>query len=223
MDTLAKAIEDARKASDKLNPAEESYSDALVRRLDVRDTLAVSGLPSWSWCSFGTDRFESSADEAPEMVSFCLAWKRIMGSAILSGPTGVGKTVCMVALGRRLIGKLDSNPPLAIEVQSWIRRVRFIAAEHLVRAYRQHPLGKGSPPGASRAETASLLLLDNLGNESQDRDAVIFELIDQRYMAGRPTIMTTHLDEREMRARYGDALVRRIVDHGTFVIPGATI
>ena len=112
------------------------------------------------------------------------------------------------------------DPPLPPDLAAWVRRVRFLSADSIVRSTLIHPLGRGEPPELDRSATAGLLLLDDLGNERGDRDNVLFRVLDQRYMASLPTIVTTHLGEPELRQRYGDAFVRRIVDHGAFVLPG---
>lgn len=220
MHRLDEAIKQARAASEKLVKVDPSYSDLELRRRDVRDTLSQSGLPPWPWCDFGTERFAEVSRRSRGMASFCSKWKRVQGSAVLSGPTAIGKTVCLVALGRRIIKRLAEDPPLSPKLAAWARRVRFCPSDSLVMARKGHPLGRGEAPEIERASSAGLLLLDNLGNESEDRDGVLFQLIDRRYMAGLPTVLTTHLKESELRQRYGDAMVRRIVDHGSFVLPG---
>jgi DNA replication protein DnaC len=81
-----------------------------------------------------------------------------------------------------------------------------------VRARKIHPLGEEEPEEVTRAMRASLLVLDDLGAEPLD--TVIFEVLDQRYSRGLPTIVTSGLTPSAIRERYGDAAWRRLSERG---------
>jgi DNA replication protein DnaC len=223
MDKLDEALRRAESAWKAQAASHGADLDAVERKRAVVEALRESGIPDWRWCRFDGPRFQRLSARAGGMVSFCRHWKRSLGSAFLSGPTGVGKTICAVALVRRLVARLAADPPLGEDLARWVRRTRFMKADALVRSTAEHPLGSGSPPELRRALSAGLLVIDDLGNEGDDRDGVLFRLVDGRYVDRGQTIVTTQLTERELRDRYGDALVRRLIDHGSFVLPGGAI
>lgn len=216
MESVREAVERAMQALGKLDKGGDDRHERMMRAREARDTALGSGLPDWRWCHFGKPEFVARTASAGVISEHAAGWKRPSGSAIFSGPTGIGKTLCLVALGRGLVGRLGSDKP-SEEDRWWLRRVRFVRAAHLVRAHRQHPLGSGEPPEVERAVTASLLLLDDVGNERDDRDGVMFDVVDRRYMRNRPTLLTTYLGPEQLANRYGDAFIRRLLDHGWFV------
>lgn len=177
-----------------------------------------AGLPLFDWCRFGQRSFERRTRNAGAIREACATWTRQHGSAVLCGPTGVGKTTCLIALGHRLIDLLDAEQ--TDDDAAWLRRVRFVRATSLVKATDRHPLGHGEPPAMTVAVSASLLLLDDLGSEGPDRHASLFEALDRRYLASAPTVVTTSLSRAQLEERYSAALVRRLTDQGRFIQPG---
>ena len=69
------------------------------------------------------------------------------------------------------------------------------------------------------AMRASLLVLDEIGYEyfQPERDTTLFEVLDHRYLARKPTIITTELGREELKARYRAAAERRLGDVGVYV------
>lgn len=76
------------------------------------------------------------------------------------------------------------------------------------------------------AKRTSLLILDDLGKESelQSARAIVRDVISQRYDNELPTIVTTELTVADIDARYGRAIAERIIgeseDSGSFVTRG---
>jgi DNA replication protein DnaC len=62
--------------------------------------------------------------------------------------------------------------------------------------------------------TNELLILDDLGQEHPNEfvRTKLFGLIDGRYNAGLPTIITTNQSEQEIKARLGPAAISRIYE-----------
>ncbi len=79
---------------------------------------------------------------------------------------------------------------------------------------------------AADSKRASLLILDDLGKESElsSAQAIIREVISKRYDSERPTIITTELTVTDIGVRYGRALAERVIgeaeDGGRFVTCG---
>jgi DNA replication protein DnaC len=221
MDAISKLIERWRAAHQAhgWDESPESTQNKLTGRQRA-ELRREAGLPAFRWCCFGVDEFERRTSSAKQIVEFCRSWRRDMGSAVLCGPTGVGKTLCLIALAHRLIDILSRD--LKDEDACFLRRIRFVRCSSLVKAADRFPLGKGEPPLVTRSVSASLLLCDDLGNEGPDRTATLFEVLDRRYLACTPTIVTTYLERAELQERYGDAMLRRLTDQGAFIATGET-
>lgn len=112
---------------------------------------------------------------------------------ILAGGVGVGKTVAA----------------------AWgcaFHRGTMVKALDLIRA-GLFPDDAGYWPNLYRAP---LLAIDDLGSEPLDTKgyghALVADLFDRRYDAGRKTIATTNLTHEQFKGRYGDGAGRRLWD-----------
>ena len=180
---------------------------------DRRLLLGASrrSLPDMPWAVWG-EGWTSTC--ARGIVAALGHWTRAKGNLVLCGPTGCGKTTAAVARARKLLEQAER--PCPPEDFRFACGVRFAAAADLATARKQHPLGSGEPVEIETAIDASLLILDELGYESQ-QDTAIPELADIRYRKNRITITTTGLRPAEMVARYGEATVRKLVGGGQLV------
>lgn len=119
--------------------------------------------------------------------------KRESPSALLLGPTGVGKT----------------------SGAKWLlagRKHELIKCDDLSKADREHPLGNGSPRLVDRAKSAKLLILDDVGTDLQHGVATLQSVLDHRYDKKLPTIVTTGLTLSELRNHIGAPYLRRITE-----------
>lgn len=133
------------------------------------------------------------------------------GDMILHGDTGSGKTSLVVAM-------LDAWVKQDIDQRAG---ARFVESYWLSGARARHALGQGEAPPVVAAMTATLLVLDDLGSESDDRRNVISDVIFHRHNEELPTWITTGFSVDQLMARYGSAVIRRIVEHGKVVELGA--
>ncbi|HET9045110.1 MAG TPA: ATP-binding protein [Burkholderiales bacterium] len=142
---------------------------------------------------------------------------------LLMGPTRAGKTTLAIAM-----------------LYAWVRAERrrrgaiFVAARDLSKARRRYRLGDGEAPLVERALAAPLLLLDDLGQEAEDRDGCISDVIYGRYDSHTPTWITSGIDlppgteDDQLRgfaaalaARYDGGFVRRVLETGKPIRLGA--
>jgi len=132
------------------------------------------------------------------------------GGRLILGPTGVGKTVAGVAVCRRTLASPSAGA-------SWVR------ALDLPNARLQQSLGSGEAALVSSATSAGFLVIDDLGWESKraGADDVCVEVLATRYDRGLPTYVTSGLTRAAFIERYGDAIVRRIVEAGG--LPGKVV
>lgn len=120
-------------------------------------------------------------------------------SAVLLGPTGVGKT-----------GAAHWIAEMATLTR--FRHMSIRNARELGSAERRHPLGDGYPAVLRDARESELLALDDLGTE-EDRDTgVMQELFEARYARNAATFITTGLTKKGLMDRYGAATVRRMLE-----------
>jgi DNA replication protein DnaC len=129
------------------------------------------------------------------------------------GPTGAGKTSLAVAM-----------------LDAWVRLVPrkrkgslFVEAAWLARSRARHKLGDGESPLVAQALSAPLLLLDDLGQEREDRDGCITDVVYGRSNADLPTWVTCGLATKDqtleafteaLSRRYDGGFVRRIIETG---------
>ena len=76
MERLSKAIADAKASWEKRGPTAHSESEQYLRRRDVRETLSASGLPAWTWCRFGSERFSKLGPSAARFSPAPRVWAR---------------------------------------------------------------------------------------------------------------------------------------------------
>lgn len=124
------------------------------------------------------------------------------------GPSGVGKTSLAVAMAG-----------------AWVRRYSrpavFAESGILSRARARYRLGAGEAPMVEACMDAPLLVLDDLGQEREDRDGCISDVVYDRHNRGLPTWVTCGLPYESLdafsgrlSARYDGGFARRISEIG---------
>lgn len=140
----------------------------------------------------------------------------VHGAVVLSGGAGSGKTVAaawwVVSFLRnpdRWRQGLDEH-----EVKWRGMLPEFVTAAHLARWERY------SDAEMNRLLHSPALVIDDLGVEFSDRggsfQATLDEVINARYGAELPTVITTNLDGAAFKARYGERIADRIRQTGKF-------
>ena len=118
------------------------------------------------------------------------------------GERGTGKTVgACYAMGLALQWRDAIDRPGGGEHNA---RGAFVPAGELARCWRD---------GAwfARLERVSVLLLDDIGKEQDERvKSAIFELLDKRHAGRRVTLATSNLSAADFAVRYGEALADRM-------------
>lgn len=173
------------------------------------DASATSKLPRWSFARLDNPAFRKRVSKR-----LLTAVERYQGdkNLVISAATGSGKTALVTAW---LYRELDRANAATTADKAFIRGFAFVTGPDLAQARKQLRLGAGEAPMITAACDASLLVLDELGFEAQTE--AVFDVIDDRYRQGKPTMVTTGLRSAEFRARYGDALFRRLAEGGAVV------
>jgi hypothetical protein len=146
----------------------------------------------------------------------CEAWSVLL----LLGGTGVGKTTLGTAIFRFLADRVLA--PGATEAdEDFVRGMYWVNAKTLARARRESPLGT-SPAQVERARRATVLMLDDLGQEAPcDKDDLV-DVLTERQQDLRPTIVTYGYEHDSLTARYGAHLERRLTERAHVLFLGST-
>ncbi len=144
------------------------------------------------------------------------------GFLVLSGKTGCGKSYAAAWFVDRYLRSRIGDP---YQSKTWEWRAKAEnAASGVMWSGAQSIVEDRSI--AVDSKRASLLILDDLGKESElsSAQAIIRDVISKRYDSERPTIITTELTVTDIGVRYGRALAERVIgeaeDGGRFVTCG---
>lgn len=126
------------------------------------------------------------------------------GSLLFTGGTGLGKTMLSACI--------------ATEVTEKGYSVVYESAGHLfskLEKNRFNPTPE-TQREAAEIENAQLLIIDDLGTELQGNfvNAALYTLINDRILAGKPTIISTNLNADELPQRYSPQIASRL--RGTY-------
>jgi predicted ATPase len=125
---------------------------------------------------------------------------------LIAGPTGTGKTHALWAMYRSVV---IAAPHTAVEV--W----KVVSLLDALRPERMIVDGPGRPVGVIRADrlaSVTLLMLDDIGAHKQSEwvDERLYTVIDGRYDAMLPTVITTNIPPKDLSREIGDRLASRI-------------
>jgi len=135
----------------------------------------------------------------------CLEWTEKCPQAqprdlLLMGQSGLGKTYLMQAMTRRLLDR--GKNVLLISAYSFLDTAR--------RAYFSQKSDE-----LYDIIHADVLMIDDMGSEPLMENITIvqwFNLIDQRQRLNLPTVISTNLQQNELRERYTERIASRLLD-----------
>ena len=119
---------------------------------------------------------------------------------LLMGKSGLGKTFLMQCIARRVAERGH--------LPTYISAYRFF--ETARQAYMDNDGAKLAP-----LMEAELLLIDDLGTEPLMNNVTVtqlFNLLNERQMSGRHTILSTNLSMNELQERYTERVTSRLLD-----------
>lgn len=140
-----------------------------------------------------------------------------MGSLLLIGPTGIGKTALLSAIANTRLDRARAGQ-LSNEAFAESCGIRWVSAMDLGKAAARHRLGEDAAPLIRMAKSAKILFLDELGTEPLTADEPLSEVLRARY---EPRVKTTfvgsELTLRDLEKRYRTSRIRTIWQRGRLI------
>lgn len=135
----------------------------------------------------------------------CMEWTEKCPDAqprdlLLMGQSGLGKTYLMHAMARRLLHRG--------------KNVLLISAYHFLDTARRAYFSQKTED-LDAIIHADVLMIDDMGSEPLMENITIvqwFNLIDQRQRLNLPTVISTNLQQNELKSRYTERIASRLTD-----------
>ncbi|MBR6028535.1 MAG: ATP-binding protein [Clostridia bacterium] len=126
-----------------------------------------------------------------------------VSTLLLTGQSGLGKTFLMHAMAKVLLRRGQS--------------VLLVSAYTAIEAARKAYFGQGEDGMFQTMMDVGVLMLDDLGAEPLIRNVTIEQLnnlISERQRKGLATVISTNLNEKELKERYTERASSRLTDMG---------
>ncbi len=184
--------------------------EGLLRELSCRELSALSHMQLTRFEDMDMDYYAAEPDgdgvspreRMGDIVAFCRAWAEDFSpdspNLLLRGPAGTGKTHLSLAMAR--------------EVAEGGHQVVYGSVQRLLRQLEKEHFGREDGDSMDKMESCDLLILDDLGTEfaTPFYTSGLYELINARLLGGRPTIISTNLNQKQLQERYGVQIASRI-------------
>lgn len=126
---------------------------------------------------------------------------------VLSGQSGLGKTYLLHCMAKVLLER-----GVSVMLISAFRFLELARKAHMTGDYS----------GLEPLKQTDVLMLDDLGSEPMMENITIvqlFSVLDERQSAGRSTVVSTNLNEKEIKERYTERVASRLLDkrHSAFI------
>jgi DNA replication protein DnaC len=177
------------------------------RRLNALTPLSLSTFTTFSLDYYSDESENGRPSERETMGStlrFCENYAERFGpysaNLILTGGTGLGKTHLSLAIANEAIQR-----GFGVVYGSAGNLVAKMESEHFGKDPEEETCGL--------LQSCDLLILDDLGTEfkSSFSSSAIYNVVNSRLMAQKPTIISTNLSTREMVEYYSERFASRII------------
>lgn len=126
----------------------------------------------------------------------------------------------LLFLGKTGLGKTHLSTSIAVSVIDKGYDVVYASAPSLFLSLEAEKFGRDAEIPLGEVEDADLFILDDLGSENPSPLHVnfLYQLVNARMVAGKPTIINTNLTVREIKERYTDRVASRLL--GEYLVLG---
>lgn len=203
----------AERARAKMREAEDKRK--AERLADWQSKLAIAAIPE-RFLEKSLKNFEALNDEQKRNLDFCERFAESFSGpktgkcAIFSGAPGTGKTHLSIGIAKQIMGKYGKTA-LFITVQRAIRRVRNSWAKKENETETQ---------AIDALVFPDLLILDEVGiqNGTENERNILFDVLNERYLERKSTLLLTNLSVDECQAYLGVRLIDRMREDGGEVL-----
>jgi hypothetical protein len=198
-----------RELDRRVEDVQKRFAYQMDGHVSGTDGYAICHPPNWPYARFDNAEFRSRSSK--KIVGAVEKWDpKKLPTLLLCAPTGKGKTAAIVAwLWRYRDQQIERVR--AGEEKVWITSFVFATGPEFTVARRNAALGEEAPL-IKHSLDCGILIIDELGFEKPSE--VPFEIVDHRYRKQGITVVTTGLRPKEFRAKYGDAMYRRLSESG---------
>ncbi|MBD5080465.1 MAG: ATP-binding protein [Ruminococcaceae bacterium] len=177
-----------------------------VRSFQCADLNRSSGMNLCSFDTFDLSLYPEKNRQTMERVySYCVKFAEDFHlpckGILMTGATGLGKTHLSLAIGNKVI-----NSGYGVIYGS--------APDLLRRVEKEHFNNKEEETDTEQLlHDCDLLILDDLGAEfdSKFNQSILYNLINMRINKGIPTIISTNATLSELKERYGERILSRML------------
>jgi hypothetical protein len=166
--------------------------------------------PRWKWSRLDNPEFRRRV--SPLILREVESYDPdVDGSMVIVGKSGAGKSSVTAAWVWRRHDEMRAR----VEAGENLRMsFAWVSGYELAGARKRSQLGEESPL-VRHASQVALLILDEVGHESVSEE--IMTVIDARYRAELPTILTSPLEWKVLAKHIGGGAYRRLLEHGKLV------
>lgn len=184
---LVRSLCSCEKAENERRRKEEAYQE----ELRAIEKLKLNSLMDSKLRSASLDTFQQTPDNSKiykiasrYVESFDDMYKRSQG-LLFWGTVGTGKTYTAACIANELMNRLQS-----VIMTSFVRILQDVQNPKTDESSYIH-----------RLNSVKLLIIDDLGTERDTGYAIekVYNIIDSRYLSGKPLILTTNLSLAEMQ------------------------
>jgi len=192
--------------------ASEELNNAAPIKLSGFDTFDVSYYPDRMDTDLGLNIRSKMSRNLTHCKDYADNFRLPLEGILMQGRTGLGKTHLSLAIAKEVIAKgfgviYGSAPDL----------LRKIEKEHFGRDPDQDTAGL--------LQSIDLLIFDDLGAEFESPFYIsaFYNLLNSRINAGLPTIVSTNFELKQLKNRYGDRIMSRLLTMECLVFCGDDI
>lgn len=176
------------------------------RRLNEMTPLTLSGFEQFD-LRYYSDRQESGGVSPRSHMkavlegckNYAANFQAHSNSLLFQGRTGLGKTHLSLSIAREVIQKGYG--------------VVYGSVQNFATELEKERFGRSDGDTNQLLLNCDLLILDDLGTEFSTTfvTAALYNIINTRLMAEKPTIISTNLSMKELLERYGERMVSRMI------------
>ena len=183
--------------------------DVACEELNRTSPLKLSTFDDFSLKYYPMDIEEgfprSSYDQMSRILSYCKEYAKNFSenseSIFMKGLTGLGKTHLSLAIANEVIRKGFG--------------VIYISSPRLCSVLEKEHFAKNKPETSTEELLleCDLLIVDDLGTEFSTAfsNSALYNLFNSRLLSGKPVIVNTNLELKQLRDLYTDRFVSRII------------